>query len=70
MIHGLVRSMEGGFDAVNNFVRMAVRDALLSMHAKFEQDFAGVLNELNTSAVIRQRRSVRAALAFTWRFRT
>eukprot|EP00913_Durusdinium_trenchii_P010434 g9781.t2 len=49
MIYALVEQMPGGFDAVNGFVRSSIRDSLLTMHQRFEEDFAQVLQTLQAS---------------------
>ncbi|CAE7565327.1 FRAS1 [Symbiodinium sp. CCMP2592] len=35
MIHGLIEAMPGGFDAMNQFVRESIRNALVTMHQQF-----------------------------------
>lgn len=46
MIDNKVRSMEGGFLAVNTFVRSQIKNAILTTKDSFEMDFQGVVRVL------------------------
>jgi len=47
MIDDRVRSMSGGFPAINEFVRLNIRDALLRVRDSFEADFNGIVAALD-----------------------
>ncbi|CAE7034725.1 Fras1 [Symbiodinium sp. CCMP2592] len=46
MIQSLVYAMPGGYDAMNAFVRASIREALLSVKTRFEEDFKKMLDRL------------------------
>lgn len=50
MIHGLVQSMDGGFDAVNSFVRSAIHEALEVMYKSFSENVGSVMKTLADSS--------------------
>jgi len=47
MIHRLVEGMPGGFDAVNGFVRAAIRGAVLRMQERFQEQCRGIVDVLD-----------------------
>lgn len=49
MIHALVEQMPGGFASVNGFVRLAIRDAILSMQTRFQEDCSAIVLTLGAS---------------------
>jgi len=46
MIRSLVETMPGGFDSMNEFIRNSIHNALLSVRARFDEDFKQVLTSL------------------------
>lgn len=51
MIHALIEDMDGGFDAMNSFVRDTICRALACSHEQYELTFQGLICDLASQGV-------------------